>query len=329
MSGSSVIKFHPFTLLAGQVSLLLISSALSFPQDAHSANPRTVESRNLSVIDSPWAELVEGIPELEGIEAAQDQHDLSGILQKVGECEEVFVQEVPQISAEEQITREELGRVKQSAEPGAKKSTDKVTPKSTALARYSYLIVPNLTIDGMSFDEFRIPEGKTFYDSFIDSRLTVTRGFVLMPLHFHPSMQQESTFRYLGRQMVDQQKTYVIAFAQRSEGARFTAQITHLGNSVDVPVQGIAWIEPHSFHIVRMRTDLLAPYPQVQLDELTTQIDFAEVRLQRVAEALWLPTRVAVTTVSSGKAYRNLHTYGSFKRYGSETKILPEITGAP
>jgi hypothetical protein len=302
----------------------LISPYCAFPQEHDSAKPSPVsEFHNLSVIDRSLEELIRDIPELEGVEAAQDQRELSGILKKAGECETTFVQQVPEISAEEQITREDLGWISHSTETKAKKSRDKPSARRSSLASYSYLIIPHLTIDGISFDEFRVPEGTNSGDSGIRNGLTVTKGFALMPLHFHPSLQSESTFRYLGQQKVDERNTYVVAFAQRSEGARFTAQITHLGTSVDIPLQGIAWIEPQNFHIVRMRTDLLSSYPQVKLEVLTTQLEFTEVRLQQVPEALWLPTRVAVTTVSSGKRYRNLHTYGSFKRFGSESKILP------
>jgi hypothetical protein len=44
--------------------------------------------------------------------------------------------------------------------------------------------------------------------------------------------------------------------------------------------QGIAWIDKESFHIVRMRSDLLAPQPEIGLEEQTTKVDFSEVKLR-------------------------------------------------
>lgn len=263
----------------------------------------------LRLMTDPLTELLHDLPELQGLKPAGDQKELREVLRKVGESQESLLRNLPDISAEEQVTREELNKTDSSS-------------KKHIMANYGYLILPHLTVDGLSIDEHRIPEGKELDTNGIENGLAVTQGFATMPQHFHPSCQFESDFRYLGRQSLNGRETYVVAFAQRRKEARFTAQVTHLGVSTKVYVQGVAWIEPMSFQIVRMRIDLLDPHPEVRLERLTTEIEFDDVRLRQVPVALWLPSRVVVTTISNGKTLRNRHYYSSFKRFGSESRVL-------
>jgi hypothetical protein len=59
-------------------------------------------------------------------------------------------------------------------------------------------------------------------------------------------------------------------------------------------VQGIAWVDKSNFEIIRMRTDLLAPHPEVGLAQQTTEANFSRVQLLDVATPLWLPSEVKV-----------------------------------
>jgi hypothetical protein len=94
-------------------------------------------------------------------------------------------------------------------------------------------------------------------------------------------------------------------------------------------MQGVAWVDKQSFQALRMRTDLLAPQPEIGLDEQTTEVDFSEVQLQDVATPLSLPRDVRVY-VKFGKslsrpfeeAFRNVHHYTNYRRYRVSTKIV-------
>jgi len=82
----------------------------------------------------------------------------------------------------------------------------------------------------------------------------VTTGFVAMSVHFHPDYQPDSRFRYLGREAMEKQDTYVVAFAQRPKVARQVARAQFLDRSGFVFMQAVAWIDPVSFRILRLRT---------------------------------------------------------------------------
>jgi len=93
--------------------------------------------------------------------------------------------------------------------------------------------------------------------------------------------------------------------------------------------QGIAWIDKESFRIVRMRSDLLAPQPEIGLEEQTTKVDFSEVKLRDVPAPLWLPRDVNVYVKirqflpgRSNEKFRNVHHYTNYRLYRVSAKIV-------
>jgi len=163
-----------------------------------------------------------------------------------------------------------------------------------------------------------------------------TAGFASACLVFHPRFQSDSTFRYLGRQTVDGQPTHVIAFAQQPEKAHMIGRFDVSGVSSPVLVQGVAWVEPDAFRIIRMRTDLLKPLPKVRLAKQTTAIRYGEVQFRGVGLPLWLPREVTVTVQWKGRTFRNTHRYSDFRLFNVETEerrkqvtAKPELSAPP
>jgi hypothetical protein len=90
---------------------------------------------------------------------------------------------------------------------------------------------------------------------------------------------------------------------------------------VEMPTQRILWVDKSNFQILRMRTDLLAPNKEIQLDQRTTDVTLAAVRLQDVPNPLWLPSNVDVYIEIGGQKFRNLHHYTDYRRYRVSVKI--------
>jgi hypothetical protein len=84
--------------------------------------------------------------------------------------------------------------------------------------------------------------------------------------------------------------------------------------------QGLAWIDPTTFQIVRLRTELLTSQPKVRLERQTTEIHFKEVAFKHVAAAFWLPQQVTVTVDWRGRTLRNLHRYSDFRLFNVATE---------
>ncbi len=92
-------------------------------------------------------------------------------------------------------------------------------------------------------------------------------------------------------------------------------------NEISAPVwtMGFVWVDPNTYQILRMRTELLEPVPQVGLIRQTTEISYGEFRLGEKGLSLWLPREVTVIIDHSNGHFRNFHRYGDYRLFTVES----------
>lgn len=285
-------------------------------------------------LEEPLTELVRRIPELKGIRPAVDQQQLPMILQKTGSTVDQFFANMVDVIASEKITQERMG---------SRVLLKGMLVPATERLRDSYLILRRNDEAGARFHEFRMDaQGNGIAEEGSNKGFVVTSGFALSIVHFSTAVQWDSRFLYLGDQKVEGRDTYVLAFAQIPGEAHNTVTIMgQHGVTVHLLTQGIAWVDKSNFHILRVRTDLLARQPEIGLEQQTTKIRFSEVQLGDVPVPLLLPRDVDVNlkfadpaarqdAVSSGEfltfgtldvVFRNVHRYTNYRRYTVYTKI--------
>ncbi len=250
--------------------------------------------------------LTQMTPELQGLVPAVDQKPLETILAAVGKNVRELFQNFPNTSSKEVIHQERLSR------------KNKVEDTLDSKAEYLCLIPEGAW--GPAFEEYRanrtgaLGQGKGLSDGFM-----LTSGFASASLHFHPLYQPQNTYRLRGRQRIHNRDAYVVAFAQQPAKARVLGNFKSGKTVTATFAQGLAWIDPGTYQILRMRTDLLTPAPEVRLDRETTDIDFSEVRFSRRSQGFWLPREVTVTVAWNGKRMRNTHGYSNFKIFNVES----------
>ena len=260
-----------------------------------------------SVLTESPQDLVTDMPELEGIRMAPNQDELEVVLKKVGEGVESFFKNFPNTVSLEQVHQERLGKDGKVA-----RALDQ---------DFRYLLLAPTDKWGLEIEEHRATaQGANAALHGSDQGLMLTAGFASVSLLFHPAYQDGAGFRYLGRQSLDGKDLHVIAFAQNPQRARTEERFSTDEGSALILLQGLAWIDPTNFQIVRLRTDLLAPQSKVRLQKQTTEIHFKEVSFKEVATAFWLPQEVSVTVDWRGRIYRNWHRYSDFKLFNVETK---------
>jgi len=283
----------------------MTSASLTEPAERQSCR----ESKSFA--DMPLKELTKAVPELKGLEAAETQEELAPHLQKLGEGVKVLFASFPDITSIEDTRQERLSR--------------EMSVMESVSEEFRYLALAHPFNGGVTLEEYRTDSKGRRIEPGGTGRgtLVITKGFVSQPLFFHPLYQSESTFRYLGRQIVGGRQAFVIAFAQRPDKARLVGGIEIGGTAHRVLFQGVAWITAADYHIVRMRTDLLPPLPK-DLERETTEIHFAAVRLKDVPNALQLPCEVVVTLVWRGTVLRNQHRYSDFRLFRVQTRVLTE-----
>ncbi|HLY59951.1 MAG TPA: hypothetical protein VKV95_04225 [Terriglobia bacterium] len=246
--------------------------------------------------------LHQNVPELQGIVPSPSQEELAPILTAVGKNVAEFFKNFPNTVSLEQVHQEKL------------KHNGKVT--GTMNGKYHYLCLTPVEAKGLGFSEYRADQsGYETHPEGLDEGFMLTSGFASTSLIFHPIYQSEATFRFLGRQKVNDRDTFVVAFAQQPTKARLSGNFKLGENTMPTFSQGLAWVDTQSYQIVRLRTDLLRPLPEVRLDKETTEIDFGEEHFKDIAEAFWLPREVTVSVDWNGKSMRNTHAYSDFKLF--------------
>lgn len=263
-----------------------------------------------TVVDYNPSELLEAFPELQGLEPAQSQKELPGILTQVGANVEALLESLPNLSSREDINLEKLDRA------GA--------VEAHRVDSFSYMILVHRSGPSLDLDEYRTDsKGNRIEHQELEREFALTKGFATQWAHFFPGNRSAYRFSLLGQQELGGHKTNVVAFAQRPGWATVVGKVTWKQTSVLILYQGIAWIDLPRNQIVRVRTDLLAPRPDIGLERQTTEIEFGEVRLPEVSNLLWLPNKVVVTTESNGQVLRNQHRYTNYRLFRVESTIKP------
>jgi hypothetical protein len=253
-----------------------------------------------SDVDEPIDYLRRTTPELQGLTPAADQSALGSILAAVGKNVSEFFQNFPNTSSMEAIHQEKLRR---NGKPSGEQDQT-----------FHYLcLIPNQTW-GPGFSEYRAGvSGEQGQPKGLQDGFMLTSGFTSASLIFHPAYQAQSTFRYLGRQKVNGRDTVVLAFAQQPAKSKMYGTFKSGDVLMTTFTQGLAWVDAQTYQIIRLRTDLLKPLPEVRLEKQTTEIDYAEVRFKGVDGGFWLPKEVNVTVGWDGKNLRNQHEYSGFQ----------------
>jgi len=260
-----------------------------------------------SVLNQPLDGLVATIPELRGMQAAANQNELPAILAGTGKDVQSFFKNFANTMSQEQVHEARLGK--------------KGETKDSLEENFQYLLLATPEKWGVGLEEYRTDKnGDRTASKGLAAGLMLTSGFASASLVFHPAYQSGAGFRLLGRQDLAEHPCFVVAFAQTPEKAQMVERFNTDRESVLVLFQGLAWIDATTYKIVRLRSDLLTPQPRIRLERQTTEITYEPVQFKELAEAMWLPSQVAVTVEWKGRTFRNSHTYSRFRLFNTEVK---------
>ena len=262
------------------------------------------ESRDVpkTFVDMTPTELASVVPELNHLKAAESQDVLPKILAGAGAAVAAFFDNFPNTACTEHVISN-VHRVKLKGVLHYDKT-------------YNYLaLAEEGSIKG------RLREYRTdATGQIVQPDGIITFGFVALSVNFHPDYQADSRYRYLGREEMEKQDTYVVAFAQRPQVARQTASVQYLGQGGSVYLQGVAWIDPANFRIVRLRTDIEQPESNVGLQKETIKVLYSEVSFGKSQVTLWLPQEVAVTGQLKQYLFHNQHRYSDYRLFNVQVE---------
>lgn len=295
-SSSAVVACRPKTTYP---QFLLLQQSLS-PSDLELTRKtfdRSVWASAKPYMDGPLPQLIDEVPELRGLETTPDQQPLADILKKTGDRSLDLLKRMPNVICHENVVT-------------------KLKPRGRSWhQQFEYLVLRHEAAGEVTLEEYRTDKANS-------GIAPLTRGTANAWVLFHPGNRPESRFRFLGRQLVEGHRMLVLAFAQIPDKVKSPGQVSFEGTTVSVLFQGIAWIDESDFRIVRLHEDLLAPRPDIYLRALSSDVLFAEARLPKAAESLWLPREAKTTWDFKDQVVEQTHQYSGFRLYQSKSKIV-------
>jgi hypothetical protein len=281
-------------------SLLLVvlwgGSALLSGAPPRERNAATQDAHQTYVVMSP-AQLAEAAPELKRLKPAENQDMLPEILKRAGASVATFFDSFPNTSCTEHL----VSTVQKASQFEMNRDAD----------TYNYMAIAEKGAMLGRLREYRAnAKGEIVH---LEGIYTV--GFVALSVNFHPVYQPDSRFRYLGREEIGHVDAYVVAFAQRPQVARQPQSADFLGKSGIVYLQGIAWIDPENFRILRLRTDIEQPEPNVGLQKETVEVRYSDVSFTRGGRTLTLPREVEVNGIVDDYVFHNRHSYSDYRLF--------------
>jgi len=256
-------------------------------------------------IDLAPPEIEKQVPELDHVSWAASQDELPSILAGVGAQCVNLLKRTPNVIADERVETHSAQFVRHE--------------------RYNYLVLVSHTQEGSTLKEYRSdPRGTPVPES----AGSAAQGFASMWTRFFPGNQSESRFRYLGTQKLEKQEVAVVAFAQIPDKVKAPAEFAVGRRRISILFQGIAWIDPQSWRVLRLREDLLAPRPDAQLTRFTARAQYGQVKLKKAQAAmqvemtLWLPQEADLSWTLGAREEKERHVYSNYRLYATKSKIV-------
>ncbi|MGC1647654.1 MAG: hypothetical protein WA741_17680 [Candidatus Sulfotelmatobacter sp.] len=307
------------------MAVLLSRQSIQSPQPP-SQPVSAFQSQELKFYGNAQSYLDESIPglkktvrDLDGLRAAASQEPLRDLLPRAAASLSELLVNLPDLISSEAVTQSEWAESQAPICIGMSGCVDP-SPISQKSQQFSYIILAHLNGDHrVLLEEYRTTRDGKPITAGDEPRF---QGFASFWVIFSSSNLSESHFRYLGEQKENGRSTFVVAFAQIPGSVEHPPAIVTRNGSIPMLLQGIAWLDQTDLHLVRLRTDLLSPQPEIGYKEQTSDIQFGRARIHAVDLNVWVPETVHVKTATEGQIWEEQHHYSKFRLYKAKTKIV-------
>lgn len=224
------------------------------------------------------------------------------ILPRISTNVQEFVDSINRITATEVMNFERYSR------------KGRLEEKAQNKANYVATIQP-LENGFLSVDEYRNGSpGMSGFQGHIAST-----GSAALVLIFHPIHLEEFAMKCEGLFMWHDIPVYEITFQQRMDRPNTMSEFRVGNQSYNIYLKGTAFVDPNTFQILHLETDLMKPIPELTLDAEHQSIDYGPVAFVAHNDNLWLPQLAEITVHFHNKEFNERHTYSSYRLFLVET----------
>ncbi len=345
-------RISPGLLLGVVLAAVCVRAQIEHPAASVPDQTKQAYANAKPYMDNPLPEMKRAVPDLKGLKADASQSSLQSILDRTSEAMQAQVPKIPDLIARESVWQAQFtvppkGQENQQDQVvmsgGRRRGQTEFTlshmnsEESLEQKVHSSLRTgaPWKNFDYMLLFRQSPGSGPGMEESRTDLKALNGgpstgepaplhgTGFGYIWLLFLPDNIPQSSYRFLGEQKMLGHEAYVVAFAQSVDRVKIPGEISFLGADYPLFYQGVAWIDEATFRIVRLRTDLLAPLSGIQLQWLSSDLQFSEVRIADLNLPLWLPRQVELTWRLADELGGEMHIYTKYRLFHATAKMLP------
>lgn len=177
------------------------------------------------------------------------------------------------------------------------------------------MIITLLKRGGFSLEEYR--NGSTDPTKF--PAQIATRGLSGMALLLHPAFVSDFYLACEGLGQWDGHAAWQIHFAQRIDRPSRIETYTIAKRYYPLPLKGRVWIDPTTYQVRRLESELVEPVAEIGFTRYYMAIDYGPVQFHTRKQELWLPLGADVYGELRGHRFYRRHTLSDFKIFGVES----------
>lgn len=190
------------------------------------------------------------------------------------------------------------------------------TRQAPTIRKFDYVVmVSRDRSGGFLLDEYR--NGSVDPDQF--PAHIATHGLPGIALLFHPFLASDFTFRCEGLGEWEGNAAWQVHFTQRADRAGRLLAYSAGGRTGSVALKDRAWIDPGTFQVVRIESDLMKPLEEFSLTKQHIAISYQRVQFRTLGQQLWLPQIADLYVERQGHRYYRRHTFSDFKLFTVDT----------
>lgn len=187
---------------------------------------------------------------------------------------------------------------------------------------YDYLVIAQESGSDLSLQESRLeqqaPQKKT------SAPLLVTNGFATLLLVFHATYAEDFEFSPPETEVVNGQALARIAF-RHLRNKPTTMELVLRGREYPLQFNGVAWVDPASGSMVRIKSELAQSMDDIGLRVLRTDVQYAPVRLRGVDDSLRLPSVATVEVQTARQHWRNVHRFSGYQHFNVDVEDTVKV----
>jgi hypothetical protein len=187
---------------------------------------------------------------------------------------------------------------------------------SPEVRNFDYVVMVSLTSTGVFLlDEYR--NGSADPAQFPAN--IATEGMPAIALLFHPLLAPDFSFACEGLGQWEGHAAWQVHFVQRPDRPGRILSYSAGGKYSSLALKGRAWVDPGTFQVLRLESQLVQPLKEIALTEEHIAISYQPVKFRTLDQQLWLPQIAELYVERQGRRYYRRHTFSDFQLFTVET----------